>query len=104
MTRVTQNRRMGFYCGPSIRVEQEKNVEIFNEKKDTLYYNQNNQIHQFLINLDLREIIQIVVLHFMFESTQILGFLKNFCNSIPNSRLNVRQAVLVRCFFSKRMI
>ena len=87
MTRVTQNRRMGFYCGPSIRVEQEKNVEIFNEKKDTLYYNQNNQIHQFLINLDLREIIQIVVL-----------------NSIPNSRLNVRQAVLVQCFFSKRMI
>ena len=60
MTRVTQNRRMGFYCGPSIRVKQEKNVEIFNEKKDTLYYNQNNQIHQFLINWDLREIIQIV--------------------------------------------
>ena len=39
----------------------------------------------------------------MFESIQILGFLQNFWNSVPNSRSDIRQGVLFGTGFSKRM-
>ena len=39
----------------------------------------------------------------MFESIRILDFLLNFWNTVPNSRSNIRQAVLCGPGFSKRI-
>ena len=52
----------------------------------------------------IREIIQIVVFHHMFESIQFSGFPQNFRNFVPNNRSNIRQVILSSTGFSKSMV
>ena len=49
----------------------------------------------------IREIIQIVFFHLMFESVQIFGFPQIFWNSVPKSRSNIKQTVLSGTVFRK---
>ena len=86
-----------FDCAPSIRVKQEKNVEILNEKEGDLYKCQNiikSTNISYIWNRDY--FIQWVLFHLICESIHIFSF-QNFWNFVLNSRTFAKQ--FFQCWF-----
>ena len=84
-------------------MKQEKNVEVFSEKKNNLYDSQRIIKSTNISQTWIKEIIQIVVFHHVLASIQNFDF-QNFWNSVPNSRSNARQVILSGTGFSKMMV
>ena len=104
MTRITEN-LIFIVALPSESSKKKKDIKhLFNEKRNILYDTQHIIKSTNISKIIIREIIQIVGFHHMFESIQFSGFPQNFRNFVPNNRSNIRQVILSGTGFSKSMV